>query len=212
MCRYGGTEGRFDSLSLDGNFTASIGFLLRGQGTGTGHSTFIDFRAVNCSIGFQCGREASDANCADLCFIRARFEQCQTGFRVVNNQGMNYTFVHLDTRRCECALDFARGGVCNVYGWGSVRDRVLVRLGAQGANNKWFAIQGLKVDAQAPDDWMLADNVPANSGLSFSGIIAVQSRKPRSELLIGQHDSVDLSKLIGVMTAASPVAFTGEHE
>ena len=126
----------------------------KGWGASMNKLTHVSF--IGCSVGFQAGENEKDPNCADVVFDQCLFERCDTGFRSMNHQGVNYDFRSCNWNQCGTAIDVDRGG--NVRVWGGqtygLRESFL-RIGYGGPNTMPCSIVGTRFDRQPK-----RDNIP----------------------------------------------------
>lgn len=150
---YSGQGAVFDGFDIWGNGKASVGFLLKQtSGIGSGHCRFGSIGVATCDVGIQCGERELDGNCGDVRVELLTAYDCGTAFRVVNNQGLNYSFGHVDAVRTKTVFDFERGGCFDAqFVHGNVIDTVL-RIGKCGSGNALYRIGMLSLDAQQMDD------------------------------------------------------------
>jgi len=154
VVRYGGSGGVFDGLTIWGSGTAGVGFqLYKAEGVGSGHSRFTAIGISGCDIAFRAGENEEDGNCGDLAFGSFRVEDCDTGFRVENNQGVNYSFQHANFNRTATLFDFQRGGLFHCQFVHAVQADTVLRIGRIGSGNGLYRIGMLSLDRsqqQAP--------------------------------------------------------------
>lgn len=177
----GFTFGVIDGLSLWGRRAdgfgsrAGIGILLAfTSGFGAGNFSIPRLDINNCAVGFQCGENEGDGNCADLHFGMTRAVGCDVAFKVVNNQGVNYTFDHMIANRCERAFYFERGGDLSCDFLFVTHVNTILVTGHPGSGNGLYKIGHVTVDGSAEDDrtiWYIQDNLGPARVIFNGGII-----------------------------------------
>jgi hypothetical protein len=127
-----------------------LGGLLRGWGTSLWTVRNVAFIDADC--GMQMGDLWYDFNCSDSVFERVTFLGCDTGFRVQNDQGVNYLFNYLGADGCKKVIDMQRGGnlTVNVASFtncgGSSDDGYAIDFGPGGDNVGVSAINQLRFE------------------------------------------------------------------
>lgn len=120
-------------------------------GVGSGESWIPSFAVIECDSGWYCGDNSTSFNAAGLTFGKFYGTDCDNLFHVVNNQGVEYTFLHFSSGPCTNCILFNAGGNLLVghLQSGPFADTVL-RLdagpGGIGTNNGSFIIQDVRID------------------------------------------------------------------
>ena len=160
LFKWGGADCIFDGLAFQGRFSgdssrAGVGFqLYRVTGVATGKGWFPSIHVNDCDVGFQCGLAQGDANCDTLSFGRFAASDCTSGFKVLNDQGMNFVF--LDARFQDignsgtpgACFDFVCGGILNAEHMFGLRTPLLLSVQGAGNSNSGYRIGFIKLDAQ----------------------------------------------------------------
>lgn len=113
--------------------------------------TFRNLTFIDAKAGIIFGETEDDGNCADMMFERLVFNECDSGIKVVNNQGMNYHFWGLFGVGRGCVLDFQRGGHFSVNGSYFVNTAPnegdwTFNLGPAGPNNQIGTINNIGIE------------------------------------------------------------------
>ncbi len=97
--------------------------------------------------GFTCGDDSW--SCAsDMTLTDVKFYQCETGFKTVSQQNLNYMFTRVNLSKCDVGLHFKKGGsvVANLitgHGCGTA-----IKIDSGGINNGTFVFNGIRVEAR----------------------------------------------------------------
>jgi len=149
MIRCDGSGLTLDGVSLWGRGKASAGLLVaKGDGVGSGHHRIKSLAVNGCGAAVQCGEQQSDGNCADLTIGRLDAEHCGAGLRVVNDQGVNYSIQHLNTKWTGVAVDTQAGGRVDVQFAHLLESPLLLRVGDAGSQTANFRFGQVAFDAQ----------------------------------------------------------------
>ncbi|MCX7597852.1 MAG: glycoside hydrolase family 55 protein [Armatimonadetes bacterium] len=90
---------------------AGILFLAR-SAEEAGHTLncFRDMSFRQADVGIQMGGQTNEPTCSDCLFENITFRLLDAGFRVLNDQGVNYQFNFVFALDCKCVFDLQSGG------------------------------------------------------------------------------------------------------
>ncbi len=98
------------------------------------------------------GETQLDGHCDQITIIRPRLQFARSILSTRNDQSMGHVIDSPHTLLCEYGLDLQYGGIVYVSGiWTTIKDKCLVKLGAQGRNNCLVVVNMLKIDSQTSE-------------------------------------------------------------
>lgn len=195
MLRYAGSGLVLGGISLWGQGRAGVGLRVAYEsGAASGHAYIQSLGVSGCGVAVQCGDGPNDGNCADLHFGLLDVATCGTGFKVVNSQGVNYTFDHANFNKTGVLFHFERGGVFNCGFVHAVQADTVLRVENAGSGNGLYRIGMVSLDANQKQVPRLVDHAswgPARVVIDAAKIDP--STPPRSEALVRAFGEADIT-------------------
>jgi hypothetical protein len=136
------------NITLNGQKSAGIGVNLVspvGWGSALDRFEYVGFANFK-TAGVQAGAAPSDPNAADMFFDYCWFSGSGTGFKVVNDQGLNYQFNACSFGDLDVAIHVERGGAVHVQGGGGAGCDTFLRTGGGGSNTGPITIRDFRFE------------------------------------------------------------------
>jgi len=104
----------------------------------------LDFN--NAGVGVQMGELAGDACCAEYLFENIIFTSLDSGFKVCNSQGCNYTFSEVLANSCGIVYDFEQGGNFFAASTDAVSCDLVLNVAGGGSSVGTYTMNNVRVE------------------------------------------------------------------
>ena len=127
------------------------GILYLGHSTGAGNM-------INCmrmigffyaDAGIQMARDKNEMCASDISFSNITFSHLGTGFKVTNNQGVDYLFNFVFATNCDRVFHFELGGNLNVHNAQATCCGMVLEINGGGRNAGTFLLQNTRLEGHA---------------------------------------------------------------
>lgn len=148
MFKLNGFGVQFKNLMLQGDHSAAIGInLLTPTGWGSAMDYFesVYFTGFK-TAAFQAAASAGEPNSADAFFNRCIFNDSECGFKVINDQGLNFHFDGCQFQELATAIQADRGGAIYIRGGGGGYCDTFLRTGSGGHNTGPITVRDFRFE------------------------------------------------------------------
>ena len=135
------------NLNFDGNKKAGILYLASTVlGWGNMLNTMSNVHFFNAKTGIQMGEDEGEHNNADYHFQFITFRSLETGFRVTNDQGVDFLFNYIFGLGVGTVLDFQRGGNLQVNTAQLTNCKLFLNIDGGGRNVGVYVANNVRIE------------------------------------------------------------------
>ncbi|MCF7853298.1 MAG: glycoside hydrolase family 55 protein [Candidatus Pacebacteria bacterium] len=160
------------NLLLNGrNKTAVLISINSPRGAGSANHILRNIELVNSHVGFECGNDSYICS-SDMSFYDVRWIDCNTAFRTVSDQNLNYNFVRCGAANTGIMFDFQKGGSAVITLPSTYSVGTFLRVGSGGINAGTFTVNGCRLDgARYRAERTVVPDAKGETNVVFSGLL-----------------------------------------